>query len=223
MSPGLIFGLTALVIVYGSLEGLFGVDYGSGFGELSVATLWSVLLLGMTSRVCFHIAALRSGTGADGTRGPRFFWRFVAFSFAFLAVDDALQVHENLDKLVHQIAGLSETALTDRLDDVIVLGYALAGAIFLLTYRDELERVPGTIGRLAIAFALALVSAAFDVLTNRSEYLDWMGLQGQLRQMVDWAATVIEEGAKLLAGATLLLTFTRIREVYRTAPASSPS
>jgi hypothetical protein len=156
MSPRLIFGLSALVIVYGSLDGLIGLGYGSGFGELSIATLWSVILLGMTSRVCFRIADLRLGTGTEGTAYPRFFWRFVAFSFAFLAIDEALQVHENLDKLVHLLAGLRETALTDRIDDAIVLIYALAGAIVLIRYRRELERVPGTLGRLAVAFALAL-------------------------------------------------------------------
>lgn len=223
MPPHLIFGLTALVIFFGSLEAFFGLGYGSGFDERTVATLWSVLLLGLTSRVCFQIANLRSGAGADGTRTPRFFWRFVAFSFAFLAIDDGLQVHENLDKLVHLVAGLRETALTDRFDDAIVLAYALAGAVFLIRYRNELERVPGTVVGLAIAFALALVSAAFDVMTNRSEYLDWMGLEGQVRDMTDSAATIIEEGAKLLAGATLLVTFTRIRQVYRGDPERTPS
>jgi hypothetical protein len=50
-----------------------------------------------------------------------------------------------------------------------------------------------------------------------------MGLQGQMRQTADWAATIVEEGAKLLAGATLLVTFARIREVYRGDPESNLS
>lgn len=203
-----IFPATVAVILFGSLE-LVGFSYGSGFGETSVATLWSVLLLGMTSWVCFRVAADYVDNRQESYRGARLFWRFLAFSFAFLALDDGLQVHEGLDKLIHWSLGLEETAVTDRLDDIIVLAYALAGAFILYVNRSELVRVPGTVELLYVAFGLAVTSAFFDVLTNRQEYLDWFGVEGATRESIAFLSTIAEEGTKLLAGATLLFTFSR--------------
>jgi hypothetical protein len=166
--------------------------------------------MGLTSWVCFQIADLPDTHGKEGTREYRFFWRFVAFSFAFLAVDDGLRVHEHLDKLLHFIFGIEETGLTDRLDDLIVLCYIVAGGVILYRYRSEITRVPGTAPLLAVAFLLALVMVVLDTLSGRMDYLDWFELKGRTRRTVHALITITEESAKLLGGATLLVTFSHI-------------
>ena len=47
-------------------------------------------------------------------------WGLIAGGFVFLAVDEALQIHERLDFVIHKALNIRETALTDRLDDAII-------------------------------------------------------------------------------------------------------
>lgn len=199
--------MTLLVVAYASIEPLFEVGFGSGFGETSFATLYSVLMLSATSWVCFQIARQRDQETVGSGNRAGFFWRFVGYAFAFLALDEGLQIHENLDRLLHIILGVTENAWTDRIDDLIVLGYGLAGMAVLVRYRSEILRVPNTKWYLAFAFFLFLITVTFDILSNRDEYLDWLNLEGQTRETVRFFATLAEEGGKLFAISALLVGF----------------
>jgi hypothetical protein len=200
--PQIVFPATFVVVAYAGL----GAGFGSGFEEASFATAYSVLMMAAASWACFQVAKQRDAE-TGGQDGVRFFWRFVGFAFAFLALDEGLQIHENLDKLVHIILGLTETAWTDRIDDFLILGYGLAGVAFLIRYRSEILRVPNARWYLGLAFGLTLVSVTFDVLSNRNEYLDWLNLHGQAREDVDFFADLMEEGGKLFAVSALLIGF----------------
>lgn len=207
LEPKAVFLTTLLVVIYASLDPVLGIGFGSGFDELSFATLYSVGLLGATAWVCFQLAELREGAWRDGRFHARFLWRFLGWAFVFLALDEALQIHENLDKLIHIILAMDETAWTDSIDDVILLSYGLAGLAILVRCRAEVFRVPAARRYLALAFGLFLVSVVFDVLTNRKAYLDWLELEGQARDGVSAFAAIVEEGGKLFTGAALLVGF----------------
>lgn len=60
-------------------------------------------------------------------RDPSVVWAIIASGFLFLAADEVLRIHENLDQLIHYVFGLKETNLTDRIDDLIVGMYGLVG------------------------------------------------------------------------------------------------
>lgn len=214
IQPRVAFLTTFLVIAFASIRVIFGIILGSGFEEASLATLYSVCLLMLTAWICFQIAGERqSRAGASNAH----FWRFVGVAFAFLAMDEGLQIHERLDHLIHLVFGITETAWSDRIDDLIVIGYGIAGVAILFRFRTEISETPGSIRYLAIAFCLFLVSSVIDVLTNRNEFLDWFQLQGQLRFTVEVLAEIVEEGGKLLAVTALLLAFSAAWTQRRTA------
>ena len=50
-------------------------------------------------------------------------------------MDDRFMFHENLDKGIHALFQWEETKLSDRLDDIIVGIYRLAGIIFVTANR----------------------------------------------------------------------------------------
>jgi len=197
--------ITCAVLLYASLKPLFGFGFGSGFDEGTVATLYSVILLGTIGWVCFRIGKARAAAGAPGQTRP--FWRFVGAAFVFLALDEGIQIHEGLDDLLHILLIGEETAWSDRIDDVIVLAYGLAGAALLVRHRQEL-RISGIDLRLiAIAFGVFLVSGLVDIATNRSEYIALIGLGDLDEVMLENIEEAIEESTKLIAGALLLLGF----------------
>ena len=79
--------------------------------------------------------ALRSGS--KKLFEPKLIWLLMAFGFFFLALDDAIKIHENIEKVVLKHFELAETAVSDRLDDVIIALYAAIGAGVLYICRSE--------------------------------------------------------------------------------------
>ena len=207
LTPITVYVPTVLVIVFAMLSELFSFSYGGGFGESSAATIFSMVLLGATALVCFGTAYTRAGQNDDNARRAAILWIVVGVAFIVLALDEGFMIHENLDQLFHRIAEISETAWTDRIDDFILLVYGLIGLLILFRFRAEFLGTPRARKYFAAAFVLFFISFVLDALTNRREYLDWLGLTGQARQIVHYVAHSIEEIAKLLSGATLLLAF----------------
>ena len=49
-------------------------------------------------------------------------------------------IHESIDNGIHYVLKLRETAITDRLDDIIIGIYGLGGIGILYYYRDEIVK-----------------------------------------------------------------------------------
>lgn len=138
-------------------------------------------------------------------------WLLMCLGFCFLTIDEVAFVHEGLDKLGHLVLGVKETALTDRVDDVIPLGYALVGVCVMLRFRRELRRFPGLWTWVGLGMALMVASQVLDALTNRKDVL-WLWLEPGAAAYW-WAKLVaLEEGLKVLAEAVFLGGFLRCRE-----------
>lgn len=116
--------------------------------------------------------------------------------FVFLAIDELVEVHEHLDEWIHLWLGVRETALSDRLDDMIVALYAIAGMAALALARDEIrpfrEALPATAGGLA-AFGVMVV---VDALTNRPDVIP--------NGRIFTALGIVEDAFKLVAECAFL-------------------
>ena len=60
-------------------------------------------------------------------RGKRI-WLLVSIGFAYLALDEALSIHESIDIAGHWLLGATETGVTDRVDDLIPVRAARCAA-----------------------------------------------------------------------------------------------
>ncbi len=107
------------------------------FGEKGFITILSAVQLLVVSMLSYKIYQARGMMGRSSFwRDPSVVWAIIASGFLFLAADEVLRIHENLDKLIHYVFGLKETNLTDRIDDLIVGMYGLVGIGVLIAYRD---------------------------------------------------------------------------------------
>jgi hypothetical protein len=139
----------------------------------------------------------------------------MAIGFFFLAADELAFLHEGMDKLLHQLLQIKEDRLTDRLDDLIPLGYAVFGLGVLVCFRSELRRFRGFWPIFVLGMALMLVSVGLDLLTNRKDILtDWLEDKDQVNFW--WTKlNCLEEGSELLAETVFLGMFLRSRGAAR--------
>ncbi|EYD72473.1 hypothetical protein [Limimaricola hongkongensis] len=204
--PGLFIGVAALLGLAVGL-GLLQGQLDRQFRESGIVTYGSVILLGLISWTSFAIGRIRRDRARPLWRDPRAVWTAIGAGFAFLALDDLAQVHENLDKLIHSLAGAEATALTDRLDDLIIALYGLAGLLVLWLCRAELKRFGRLLPWLGAGFAILALQVGLDVISNRDEWLDWLAVAEAARPLWRDAMTITEEAAKLFAEAAFLSGF----------------
>lgn len=212
-----IFASVAVLLLVAVALGLWRDQLDWQFRESGIVTYGSVLLLGLISLTSFAIGKVRRDRARPLLRDPRAVWIAIGAGFAFLALDDLAQIHENLDKLIHTLAGAKSTALTDRLDDLIIALYGLVGLAVLWLCRSELRRFRELLPWLGFGFALLVLQVGLDAISNRDEWLDWLAVAEAQRPLYADVMTVFEEGAKLFAEAAFLSGFVLARRGLRAA------
>lgn len=111
-----------------------------------------------------------------GWRDLRWIWPILAVGFLFPAVDEVARLHESFDRLVHLSFGLPETALSDRLDDDIVLGYGVLGVMVLYAYRTELAAYRAVLPLVTCGVILFVFMQALDTVGNRNDVFRAVGV-----------------------------------------------
>ena len=175
-------------------------------GEGDPITWLSFAHLLVTGGLAGGVFYCRTGGGLDLAvwRQPAFVWLLMALGFLFLAVDEVAKVHESLDRFVHRLLQRPETALSDRLDDAILLGYGLVGVAVLYAYRSELLSYRAVLPLVICGFVLFLFMGLLDALVNRPDVFLFMGIsQEGSASLGKWIGGV-EEGLKILAEAAFL-------------------
>lgn len=147
-------------------------------------------------------------------------WLLLSLGFLFLAMDEQFKIHENVDELIHETFEIKETNLTDRIDDVIVGVYAVAGACFLFFFRHEVIRQRKSRPLFLLGFVLLFVTASLDALTNREDLLRKFFDRDQIARLenpiyyVEESAKIFGEAAFMLAFCAILLAETRTEEEH---------
>jgi len=181
------------------------------FDEGGYVTWLSAAQLFLIGILAFDVARRRRPPPGE----RRFFasyrlWTLAAAGFLFLGFDELKEWHEKIDAWLHHTFEKEETALSDRLDDLIVVGYGAIGIAVLFASRRELRAFRGGGRYLAAAFALALLMIALDFLTNRKDVVPEL-LGGDLTKAesrrIRVGLKVAEDSAKLLAVGVFLSAF----------------
>ncbi|WP_372576724.1 hypothetical protein [Ruegeria hyattellae] len=195
--------LSLLFVLIGYQKG----DISDQFSEGKPGTIVSVLLLLAISFTCFRIFILRRRTAANWLRHPSLVWLLIASGFLFLALDDALKIHEGIDKSIHAMSEMTETSLSDRMDDAIIGIYALIGVFVLYVYRSELTPYRFLAPYLLAGFAVLALSIALDAASNGLGFALWVTNSESAAHSLHALLDTLEEVCKLLAEAIFLSGF----------------
>lgn len=189
------------------------------FGENGYLTWISVLQLLIIAVLCWKISNLRKNKSSQSKpylkKQPVVFWRVSAAGMFFFALDEGLEIHENLDKLLHQLWQKETTAISGRLDDFIILFYAIAGLLFIYLFKNELKNF-------AVASIWFIWGLFFSALTifldmlghNRATFTPFADNLQQLNDIHHWFSA-IEEIPKILAGGAFLVAIYHCFQVAR--------
>jgi hypothetical protein len=160
----------------------------------------------------------RGGVPLLRIAAPHFVWLLFAAGFAYLALDEGFEVHEHVDKLVHRALALSETTLSDRLDDAIVLAYGLIGIGVLWWQRRELARYSGALPATVAGFVLLFAMVGIDAFANsRTVVIRFFG-DAELGGRIHPWLIVAEESLKVLGEAVFLAAAYRCLLIARRLP-----
>jgi hypothetical protein len=145
--------------------------------------------------------ARRSLASKVGSISSAWVWVFIAAGFVFLAADEALEIHERLDWLIHRTFHMRPTAWTDRLDDAIIAIYGFIGLAILWVFRRELLFFKRILRPLGGGFVCLFASVACDAISNGGRFLIWLFGNGATAKRLhvwflvgDGAFTLLAEG-----------------------------
>ncbi len=201
------------------------------FGENGYMTWFSTLQLLVAAFLCGQIATIR--TRAFRSRHysffkrPQVFWWLASAGMAFFALDETLEIHENLDKSIHRWLGIQSTSISGRLDDFIVLFYAGLGLLAIYTFRRELSKYRMSLSWFVWGLGFSFLTICLDMLGHSRETFTYFADNlEQLNKIHHWVGA-IEEMPKILAGGAFIVTLyackliaKNIGDRYRISPKS---
>lgn len=134
-------------------------------------------------------------------------WLLMAGGLAFLAADDAFEIHENFDFWVHRMFHLRETAISDRIDDAVIILYGLTSLVVLWVYRREMAPFRALRGVMIMGFAFAFGCMIFDTVADRIDVLHFFLHDRARAKIWQYWCGVGDDSCKLLAEGCFVAAF----------------
>ncbi len=179
------------------------------FKEKTFITYLSVIQLLVCSVLTYKIFKLRKIETIESKVKSKTYklWALMSMGFAYLALDDATRIHENIDKRIHILFHIKETNITDRLDDLIVGFYVICGIIILFKFYEEIKLHKHMLSYLIACFIPIFLMVALDLVTERKDVLKLFISDHLLRNNIFHWLRAIEEIFKIIAGGILVSMF----------------
>ena len=133
------------------------------------------------------------------------FWRIVSIGLVLLAFDDALSIHEYIDKFIHILLNFEETYISDLLDDVIVGGYLLLFLVYVASQWKAIQIFQRSFIYFQIGFILTVVMIIFDAASNNELFVSMLTDNGDRQVFLQiWFGT-FEDSIKIYAEGLFLV------------------
>ena len=218
-------GLLAKVLTLNILAIVGTIALSAPFGKVlrqfedgGFITYFSVIQLFILSYFACQIFKVRRQNIKHPWQSSVAIWAIISLGFSFLALDDLLMIHEWFDKVIHDIWQIEETALSDRIDDLIVGLYGLIAIGLIVHYRHELKKYRKVGSYVVAGFVFLFLMVGIDALTNRDDILKLMFPSEMMRTVKTWDS-VVEESFKVFSEAFFIVAAYRC---YLRAQQSNP-
>lgn len=154
----------ATALLSGTLKGNIKIE----LGHLGLITWISVFQLLIIAEISLKIFRLNNAVfGFKNFKTVHFLWAIIVIGFLFLALDEAMQIHSVIGQLISNSIDIKNPRLTSRIDDLIVVSYALVGITLLYFYRNALKKHTDVISLFFAGFLMLLIMVGIDVLPSR--------------------------------------------------------
>lgn len=188
------------------------------FDERGFITWLSFLQLLFIGYLCHKIAKLRleQNPSIRDWRNPGRAWQVMMLGFIFLGLDEYFQIHERLDLFIQGLFGLENTIFWSRIDDFIILLYAIIGIVFLKAFNSEMKHFSLSSKWFSIGFGLCFVTIGLDMLSHDTAAIfTFVTDLDQLKALNAWSKT-LEEVFKIFAEGAFIIAFASCLKIART-------
>lgn len=132
-------------------------------GFITVVSCVQLLIAAVLSWKIFQLARYSQQVKLYQNRG---FWLIISLGLIFLAFDDAIGIHEQIDFWLHDLFRIQETDITDLADDLIVGGYLILFLIYVAFKWQTIQLFKRSFGLFQLGFVLTLVMVVLDMASN---------------------------------------------------------
>ncbi|MCP5462011.1 MAG: hypothetical protein H7A34_02365 [bacterium] len=179
--------------IFGAL--FFGKPLWKLFQEYSLISYVSYVNLVFISAAAFCMNQLTT----HPTESRSFFWYCIAVGFGYMAIDELCEIHENIDSAIHQILRITESHLTDRIDDAIILIYLIIAGIAILRSRKTLHPYTIVAPILKTSIIYIILMIIWDAGTNQPDVLNMLIKHPYHARILNSQLGVVEELFKTVA------------------------
>lgn len=199
--------MTADVLVM-ALAFVLGASPSNHFSEQGFVTYFSFLQLAVIAWLSLKVFMVRQGAAIKGPwKTKSFVWFIIAAAFVYLAVDETCSLHAGIDLFIHYIFGMQETALTDRIDDILIGCYGLIGLIVLYYYRGEMFNYKRMFPFFIAGYTLLFIMVALDIVSNRDDLLSLVIGDSSRLNTVFLRVRIFEDMLKVIAEGIFVVAF----------------
>ena len=145
------------------------------------------------------------------------FWLIASIGLFFLALDDIIGIHEQVDLWLHDLFELRETELSDLIDDLIIIGYLAIFLVYVVFKWQTLQLFKGAFIFFWLGFILALVMAVLDLLSNNTLFVSKIIEDRELILATRQWLGVIEDSAKIFAEGIFIVGIYKCWQLVKTA------
>ena len=182
------------------------------FDERGFITCFSVVQLLFIAYLCWKISIIRGHqhSSLKGWKNPSRVWQIMTGGFIFLALDEYFGIHENIDVSLHELFNLNENGLTSRIDDFLILFYAIIGLFFLRTFKNEFQkftRFSSVYNWFFAGFSMCFLTILLDMLSHKRQLLHLMVEDYEKLKIMDTWFKSIEEIPKIFAEGAFIIAF----------------
>lgn len=141
------------------------------------------------------------------------FWKIASWSLFFLVVDEALQIHERIDRLLHILLnilfGFQETHVSDLIDDLIVGGYVVLFLAYVATKWRSLQLFRRSFIYFRTSLVLTSVTIVGDLASNNELFISLLTSDRHWQFMWQVWVGLIEDIIKIYAEGVFLVGIVR--------------
>ena len=194
----------AIAVTMHGLTGTLSDTFGE-FGALQTLKAGELLLAGVAGYYIYsrfwRLPNAEQRVDAPGS----FFWILSAGGLAWLGIDDYFGLHERLGGVIESLSGTGVPLLNNP-DDLILLGYGIAGLMLAVIFLGELRRSRAVFPLMAAGVGFMAISQAIDFFAPEQTVLSGL-----------------ENPTNLIGAGLLLLAYVvKLRETWDEARVLSP-
>ena len=186
-------------------------------GFLTYVSCLKLLIAAVISRKVFDIIKDSSNRKLSSNKVV---WLVITLGLLFLAFDDAFKIHEEIDALLHDLLNITQTNITDLLDDLIVGAYILIFLIYIAFQWKTIQLFKSSFFFFLAGLILTVIMVILDLISHNTYVASLMTDDAEQIQALKQWFSAWEDAAKIYAEGMFIVGIYKCRQIAKSTMSS---